>query len=372
MTTKIKNTIKMETTLEQSHKIQKICFDNDVEWITSEKELQDYTLINICDSYLYRNATKSIFDSLEFEQIDPELFIRTNGTCVEEEIKTNKEEEEIVTTKIKTGIKLKVTPEQSLYVQNICFANGIYWTDDGKKLYFPEEAVYYINIRQEYMTWNEIDWIYYKDSELEEVDAMLFIRTNGTCAEEEIKTNKEDEESEMVTEEKVYKNAKEYLVDICVYEKVIHNCLNVSPAVDDLDNMNTFSSLFTWNGTVEGMDFWDDINDEIVRLELWKKIDEILEDVTLAKASANTIPTLKPEDIPLLMEGLEPPKETLEQPKQYLVYVEGKQPPKKVHNSLKSAQKEANRLAKKEVGYVTYVVEVVNKYKGTVSVEEIK
>lgn len=30
-----------------------------------------------------------------------------------------------MTTKIRTEIRLKVNPEQSLYVQNICFANGV-------------------------------------------------------------------------------------------------------------------------------------------------------------------------------------------------------------------------------------------------------
>lgn len=361
-----------------------------------------------------------------------------------------------MTTKIKTGIRLKVNPEQSLHVQNICFANGIYWNgNDEKELRFTQEDRYYINIRPEYLTWNELD-SKYSPTELEEIDAMLFIRTNGTCdiitypaavkfripddlpkeikkrfvddfagqtywngagwsafyswdgfhnsikkevsfyevfpqyssenLEQETKINpaedryvnsiisfaknenKEDEESEMVTEEKVYKNAKEYLVEKGLYDQVIHNCLNVSPAVD----MDTFSSIFIWNKTKEGVIFWGEVNKKLQDLDLSLLINEILEDVAFEKASANTIPTLKPEDIPLLMEGLELPKEEPEQPKQYLVYVEGKQAPKKVHNSLKSAQKEANRLAKKEVGYVTYVVEVVNKYKGTVSVEEIK
>ena len=270
-------------------------------------------------------------------------------------------------TKIKTGIKLEVNPEQSEKVQNICFANGIGWRDDEKQLYFPEKTIYYINIRQEYISWNEIDWIY-NDSEYEEVDTMLFIRTNGTCIEEEIKTNKEDEESEMVTEEKVYKNAKEYLVDKGLYEKVIHNYFNE----DDKNLGDRFSSIFTWYETKEGYAYWYDIDRVLRELDINYKIDEILEDIDLEEASYTSY--LTEENVKELMEGLEPVDEegVKEQPKQYLVYVEGKQAPKKVHNSLKSAQKEANRLAKREVGYVTYVVEIVNKYKAIVSVEEIK
>lgn len=272
-----------------------------------------------------------------------------------------------MTTKIKTGIKLKVNPKQSLYVQNICFANGIYWPDAGKNLHFPEEAVYYINIRQEHMTWNEIAWIYC-DPELEEVDTMLFIRTSGTCVEEETKTNKEDEESEMVTEEKVYKNAKEYLVEKGLYDLVIHNYFNE----DDKTFGDRFSSIFTWSETKEGYTYWYDIDRVLRELDINYKIDEILEDIALKEASNTKY--LTEENIKELMEGLEPVDEegVKEQPKQYLVYVEGKQSPKKVHNSLKSAQKEANRLAKTEVGRVVYVVEIVNKYKGTVTIEEIK
>lgn len=276
-----------------------------------------------------------------------------------------------MTTKIKTGIKLKVNPEQSLYVQNICFANGIYWIDNTKELYFPQYPLYYININPGFINYEEIDLPLEYKSPYEEIDTMLFIRTEGTCVEEEIKNKEEEEIVENIKEEKVYKNAKEYLVDKGVYEKVIHNCLNVVAAVNDLDDMLTFSSLFTWNKTVEGDKFWREIDTEIDDLELYMLIDEILEDVAFEK-SLEKVSKFTEENVKELMEGLEPLKKEPEQPKQYLVYVEGKQAPKKVHNSLKSAQKEANRLAKREVGYVTYVVEVVNKYKGTVSVEEIK
>lgn len=35
-------------------------------------------------------------------------------------------------SKIKTNIKIRVTPEQSKKIQEICFENGIYWVTDRK------------------------------------------------------------------------------------------------------------------------------------------------------------------------------------------------------------------------------------------------
>ncbi len=256
-----------------------------------------------------------------------------------------------MTTKIKTGIKLKVNPEQSEKIQNICFANDIYWSGSEKKLYFPEEAVYYINIRQEYMTWNEFD-SKFSPTELEEIDTMLFIRTNGTCVEEEnqnkVKTGivigclpEQSEKIQRICFDNDIEwrhSGKEIQKHTTLYIKDDKTIVYIA------DNEHLYLSIDP---------------------ELFIRTEGtcILDDVKEQKVHKNAKE---------LMEGLEPPKEEPEQPKQYLVYVEGKQAPKKVHNSLKSAQKEANRLAKREIGYVTYVVEIVNKYIGSVSVEEIK
>ena len=86
---------------------------------------------------------------------------------------------------MKTNIKLRVTPEQSEAVQKICFANNTQWlTDDTNIPKYLDEATY---------LFIESDRIWYrgitnhnKGSETvgyTEVDADLFIRTNGTCEE---------------------------------------------------------------------------------------------------------------------------------------------------------------------------------------------
>ena len=84
---------------------------------------------------------------------------------------------------MKTNIKLKVTPEQSEAVQKICFANGVIWRAGEDKISYTTEEYLFI----------EPTGIWFRgitdhNSGIEtvgytEVDADLFIRTNGTCEE---------------------------------------------------------------------------------------------------------------------------------------------------------------------------------------------
>ena len=83
---------------------------------------------------------------------------------------------------MKTNIKLKVTPEQSEAVQKICFANGIIW----KQTNFNKDtnSVRHIFINQLNLTKCRITSNgYFEAHPYSEVDADLFIRTNGTCEE---------------------------------------------------------------------------------------------------------------------------------------------------------------------------------------------
>ena len=63
-------------------------------------------------------------------------------------------------------------------------------------------------------------------------------------------------------------------------------------------------------------------------------------------------------------------KETLEQPKQYLCYVQGKALPKHIHKTLEQAKQEAQRLCRKELAKVS-VLEVVAEYEAEVLVKEV-
>lgn len=91
----IKTNIKMRVTPEQSAKVQKICFKNGIDWGFSDDTIiyEDEPYIFIekenCLSWLGENQNDSFMKADE-EEIDPELFIRTNGSCIE-----NKDECEI-------------------------------------------------------------------------------------------------------------------------------------------------------------------------------------------------------------------------------------------------------------------------------------
>lgn len=86
---------------------------------------------------------------------------------------------------IKTNIKMRVTPEQSKKVQEFCFKNGINWyvyLDDTPKY---TNKPYILIDERKYLTWlgkNQNDR--FMRAEEEEMDAELFIKTNGSCIEE--------------------------------------------------------------------------------------------------------------------------------------------------------------------------------------------
>ena len=84
---------------------------------------------------------------------------------------------------IKQNIKMRVTPEQSRKVQEICFANGIMWML-GASLKHLDEPFIFINDDHSlgYMEIDEVEGFLKEGGE--EIDADLFIRTNGPCEEE--------------------------------------------------------------------------------------------------------------------------------------------------------------------------------------------
>ena len=84
-------------------------------------------------------------------------------------------------SKIRTGIKMWVTPGQSRKVQEICFENGIYWRR-GKNIGYFDEPFLFIEEYISFIFRDQED--FFVKAEEEEVDADLFIRTNGTCIED--------------------------------------------------------------------------------------------------------------------------------------------------------------------------------------------
>lgn len=82
---------------------------------------------------------------------------------------------------IKTNIKMRVTPEQSKKVQEICFENGVLnyghsnILQDYDRLTISDEMI--IGMQKDSLI------EYYNRLNCEEIDADLFIKTNGTCEE---------------------------------------------------------------------------------------------------------------------------------------------------------------------------------------------
>ena len=100
---------------------------------------------------------------------------------------------------IKTNIKLRINPEQSKRVQEICFENGIEWLNVGRKYIYNIIIIY---IAKDLM-FSDVEY----PATFEEIDADLFIRTNGSCEEDEnILLKKKIENLHIALNKKVEKN----------------------------------------------------------------------------------------------------------------------------------------------------------------------
>ena len=75
-------------------------------------------------------------------------------------------------------IKLKVTPEQSRKVQEICFSKGIIWRQTRNVISYTDAPYLYIT-NERSLTYG-YDYHFFTTESREEMDANLFIQTNGT------------------------------------------------------------------------------------------------------------------------------------------------------------------------------------------------
>ena len=86
---------------------------------------------------------------------------------------------------MKTNIKLRVTPEQSEAVQKICFANDFTWLYNPQNIALTGIGDHFLGIKSDYTLLAAGSKTCFTEWLLDEVDAGLFIRTNGTCVEPE-------------------------------------------------------------------------------------------------------------------------------------------------------------------------------------------
>ncbi len=78
---------------------------------------------------------------------------------------------------------MRVTPEQSAKVQEICFENGSWWQGGGCDISFINEPFLFIN-KNNRLSLGECE-SRFKSNENIEIAPELFIRTNGSCIEKE-------------------------------------------------------------------------------------------------------------------------------------------------------------------------------------------
>ena len=76
------------------------------------------------------------------------------------------------------NIKLKVTPEQSRKVQEICFGKGIVWGVTRDTVSYTDAPYLYITDGR-FLTYGH-DYHFFTTNRRQEMDANLFIQTNGT------------------------------------------------------------------------------------------------------------------------------------------------------------------------------------------------
>ena len=113
----------MRVTPEQSRRVQEICFENGIEWLVSCKLIsylpKPYLIIE--DSIItYRDYGRELEHNINIEEIDADLFIRTNGTCKENQAKRllekleNMEDVEIYSAKEFNKISLKLKKKNEI------------------------------------------------------------------------------------------------------------------------------------------------------------------------------------------------------------------------------------------------------------------
>ena len=76
------------------------------------------------------------------------------------------------------NIKLKVTPEQSRKVREMCFSKGVFWGTTRDRVSYTDAPYLYITDGRSLT--RGYDYSFFLTNKIEEMDANLFIQTNGT------------------------------------------------------------------------------------------------------------------------------------------------------------------------------------------------
>ena len=349
----IKRNIKLQVTPKESKQVQEICFANDIVWEYSYKEYSyTYRKFLYIDDHLTWGSLELSFKENSNEEVDATFFIKTKGTCVEEnqeqELKQNIKEEQMYF--LNTEMKKKNNEHKD--VKEYLIAKGLYdrvmgieWDDEVEEYECFSDLYLWANTEEDYSYWDEID------EELRDLGINMniesLVQDYKAKQEQELKQNIEEEQMKD-NEVETYKDVKEYLIAKGLYERVLE--------IDwETYEEDTFSGLFTWSETEEKHNFWNELSKEMLDLGIEKNIESLVQDYK-AKQGKEFIKHIETKP--------------LEKPKQYLCYVSGKALPKHIHKTLEQAKQEAQRLCRKELTKVS-VLEVVAEYEAEVLVKEV-
>lgn len=153
---------------------------------------------------------------------------------------------------MKTNIKMRVNPEQSRRVQEICFSKNIMWAQSRDTVKLIDRPFLYIY--EGYISSCDSE-AHFKISTPKEIDADLFIKTNGSCEEidkgasscsmlqsENIKLKKKIENLHIALKKKVEKNklqASEITLLLKQKEELKADLQNTEAALMLSNNRNT-------------------------------------------------------------------------------------------------------------------------------------
>lgn len=172
------------------------------------------------------------------------------------------------------------------------------------------------------------------------------------------------------TPSKPPKTLSEYLKENKAYENFVENTVEraLQYSLKDLNKISQFrniSDFFAIEQTQEGIDYWCDLQSNQPKNLIYDMYEIIFAEVDkrLNKQKSATKFITSEEFDQMLQQKA---------PKKYMVFIEGRSNPKKIHDSYDSAEKEAKRLSAKEIGLKVFVVEIVKEFKSKVVVEETK
>ena len=108
----------------------------------------------------------------------------------------------------------------------------------------------------------------------------------------------------------------------------------------------SLSNTFTWYGSNRDGDLWSELYNNLPKDIIYDMNENVFVEVDKRLSTEE------------------------KSPKRYMLFVEGKSSPKKIHTDLETAEEEAKRLATQEIGSKVFLVEIVKEYKSRLEIDE--